>query len=170
MRSVVGVGDWRVSANPQETIITYALGSCLGIVVYDPALQIAGLLHTMLPFSGKDPEKAKIKPAMFVDSGFSVLLRDFYELGAEKSRIKIIVAGGASMKTSSNDDYFKIGARNFTTLRKLLWKNGYMIDFQDVGGSISRTMSVQLSDGLVLINKKPVEINKAQSLANKLNL
>src|SRR6056297_1189725 len=166
MKSVVGVSDWKVSANSDETIITYALGSCLGIIVYDPVVRVAGLLHTMLPFSRKDPEKARMKPAMFVDTGFSVLLRDFYEMGAEKKRIKLFVAGGDSMKTSAKDDYFKIGVRNFTTLRKLLWKNGFMIDYQDVGGSMSRTMSVKVSSGLVIVNKKPVNASTHQSAAN----
>lgn len=156
MKLVVGVSDCKVSANPNDTIITYALGSCLGIVIYDPVARVAGLLHAMLPFSRKDPEKAKIKPAMFVDSGFSVLMNNFYDMGGQKNRIKLFVAGGASMKKAAKDDYFKIGARNFTTLRKLLWKNGFMIDYQDVGGSISRTMSVDISNGLVIINKKPV--------------
>src|SRR6056297_1496042 len=169
MKSVVGVSDWKVSANSDETIITYALGSCLGIIVYDPVVRVAGLLHTMLPFSRKDPEKARMKPAMFVDTGFSVLLRDFYEMGAEKKRIKLFVAGGASMKTAAKDDYFKIGARNFTTLRKLLWKNGFMIDYQDVGGSISRTMSIEISTGLVTVNKKLVNEHSFQAAANMNN-
>jgi len=169
MKSVVGVSDWKVSANSDETIITYALGSCLGIIVYDPVVRVAGLLHTMLPFSRKDPEKARMKPAMFVDTGFSVLLRDFYEMGAEKKRIKLFVAGGASMKTAAKDDYFKIGVRNFTTLRKLLWKNGFMIDYQDVGGSISRTMSIEISTGLVTVNKKPVNEYSFQSATNMNN-
>lgn len=166
MKSVVGVSDWKVSSNPDDTIITYALGSCLGIAIYDPVARVAGILHTMLPFSRKDPEKAKVKPAMFVDSGFSVLLRDFYDMGAQKNRIKLFVAGGASMKSTAKDDYFKIGARNFTTLRKLLWKNGFMIDYQDVGGSISRTMSIHVSNGLVIVNKKPVNEGALQSAAN----
>lgn len=166
MKSVVGVSDWIVSSNQDDTIITYALGSCLGIVIYDPVARVAGLLHAMLPFSRKDPEKASVKPAMFVDTGFSVLLRDVYEMGAEKNRIKLFVAGGASMKSTAKDDYFKIGVRNFTTLRKLLWKNGFMIDYQDVGGSISRTMSVNVSSGLVIVNKKPVNESTLQSASN----
>jgi len=59
------------------------------------------------------------------------------------------------MKQAGNGDYFKIGKRNFTVLRKLLWKNGFIIAAQDVGGYNSRTMSLRISDGLVTINKKP---------------
>lgn len=166
MNTVVGVSDWRVSANYHETIVTYALGSCLGIVVYDPVVRVGGLVHVMLPFSKKDPAKAKIKPAMFVDTGFATLINDFYELGAEKHRMKLYVAGGASMRSQTKDDYFKIGARNFTTLRKLLWKNGFMIDYQDVGGTISRTMSLRIADGMVMINKKPVAANGKAAFRN----
>lgn len=156
MHTVVGVSDVRVSDNIREIITTYALGSCLGIVIYDTANKIGGLVHVMLPLSGADPEKARKKPAMYVDSGFAELLQQCYELGAEKKYMKICVAGGASMRTDNQDDYFKIGKRNFTTLRKLLWKNGFMIDFQDVGGHKSRTLSLRLADGLVTINKQPI--------------
>lgn len=160
MNSVVGVSDWKVSDNIHDTIITYALGSCLGVVLYDPIVRVAGLLHVMLPLSKADPAKAKFKPAMYVDSGFATLLADFYDLGGQKKNMKLYVAGGASMRMDSRDDYFKIGSRNFTTFRKLLWKNGLMIDFQDVGGNISRTMAVRVGDGLVTINKQSVSEHK----------
>ena len=81
-------------------------------------------------------------------------MREMFAKGAKKDNIVISVAGGASMKQISNDDYFKIGQRNFTVLRKLLWKNGLMIHAQDVGGGISRTMALHLNNGLVTINKK----------------
>ncbi|REL38704.1 chemotaxis protein CheD [Rhodohalobacter sp. SW132] len=156
MRTVVGVSDVHVSAHPGDEIITYALGSCLGIAVYDPYAGVGGLLHVMLPLAKSDPEKAKMKPAMYVDTGLSLLLDRCYALGASKKNLVISVAGGASMKKNDEDDYFKIGKRNFTTLRKLLWKNGFMIEHQDVGGNKSRTMTLRLSDGLVTINKQPI--------------
>ncbi len=158
MKTIVGVSDMRVSANVNETIITYALGSCLGITIYDPIKKVGGLLHVMLPLSKADKEKAKLKPEMYVDTGFSKLLMACYDFGAVKSNMKIVVAGGASMKQNGKDDYFKIGRRNFTILRKLLWKNGFIIDYQDVGGHKARTMSLQIADGLVTINKVPVNI------------
>lgn len=156
MKSIVGVSDMHVSNNPGETIITYALGSCLGISMFDPVAGVGGLLHVMLPLSKADPEKASIKPAMYVDTGLAQLVGVCYDMGATKKDIIISVAGGASMKRNENDDYFKIGKRNFTTLRKLLWKNGFMIEKQDVGGNNSRTMALRLSDGLVTVNKLPI--------------
>jgi chemotaxis protein CheD len=156
MKKVVGVSDLKVSDNIDETIITYALGSCLGITAYDPVAKVGGLVHVMLPLSKADPEKARQKPAMYVDTGFQLLLNAIYKLGAKKQNLEIIVAGGASMKQAESEDYFKIGKRNFTILRKLLWKNGFMIAKQDVGGSSSRTMTLAIGDGLVTINKVPL--------------
>lgn len=167
MKSIVGVSDFRVSENVDETIITYALGSCLGIAVHDPVAGVGGLLHVMLPLSKSDPQKAKMKPAMFVDTGFGCLLNAIYDLGAQKKHIVISVAGGASMKQNAGDDYFKIGQRNFTVLRKLLWKNGFMISQQDVGGTISRTMSLRISDGTVLINKRPINSSEPRPILQK---
>lgn len=167
MKTVVGVSDLRVSDNPDETIITYALGSCLGIAIYDKKNQIGGLLHVMLPLSKADKEKAAKKPEMYVDTGVTKLLKLCFEMGAEKEHMVISVAGGASMKQTDREDYFKIGKRNFTILRKLLWKNGFMIEKKDVGGSNSRTMSLRISDGFVSVNKKP--IGSAEKPVNGLN-
>lgn len=146
----------KVSLNEDDTIITYALGSCLGITAYDPIAKIGGLVHVMLPLSKADPEKAKQRPAMYVDTGFQLLMNAMYKAGAQKKNLEINVAGGASMKQSESEDYFKIGKRNFTILRKLLWKNGFMIANQDVGGSNSRTMTLSIADGMVSINKAPL--------------
>ena len=75
MKKIVGVGDLKISSNINDTIITHALGSCLGITAYDPIYKIGGMVHVMLPLSKADPEKAKAKPAMYVDTGFSLLPR-----------------------------------------------------------------------------------------------
>lgn len=154
MKKIVGVSDLRVSNRSNELIITYALGSCLGIAAYDPVIKAGGLLHAMLPLAKSDPEKAKRKPAMYVDSGLNLLLNEMYKMGAVKKNLTIAVAGGASMKRKGKNDHFKIGKRNFIILRKLLWKNGFMIDNQDVGGSKSRTMALQIANGNVTVNKK----------------
>lgn len=173
MRQTVGVGELKVSNNINESIVTHALGSCLGITVFDTVARVGGLLHVMLPLSKADKEKAKIRPAMYVDTGFALLLEEVYNLGAQKNNLQIIVTGGASMKRSEKDDYFKIGKRNFTVLRKLLWRNGFMIANQDVGGHISRTMELHLKDGTVTVNKvpinKPVDDRSKPSVAKNFN-
>lgn len=149
---VVGVADMKVSSSTEERLITYALGSCLGIVVYDPVASVAGMLHVMLPTGTIDPAKAQEKPAMFVDSGIPLLFKECYKLGAKKERMLVKVAGGAHAGASEEDDRFQIGKRNMIALRKLLWKNGVMIHANDTGGvQTSRTMWVEVATGDVTL-------------------
>ena len=145
MRQVVGVADMKISSTPGDTVVTHALGSCLGIAAHDPQAQAGGILHAMLPTSSVNPDKAKANPYMFVDTGVPELFRQLYACGAEKRRIVVRVAGGSNINGGS--DFFAIGKRNFVVLRKLFWKNGIMIAAQDVGGSISRTMFLDISTG-----------------------
>lgn len=147
---IVGMADVKVTDKPDDTLITYALGSCLGIIVHDPVACVAGLLHVMLPSSQIDETKARAQPAMFVDTGVPLLFRECYRLGAKKERMTVSVAGGSFSGTSEADDSFQIGKRNMLTLRKLLWKNGVLIHADETGGvQQSRTMSVIVSSGLV---------------------
>ena len=156
---IVGVADVKVSNTPGERLITYALGSCLGIVVYDPVVAGAGMLHVMLPTGTIDESKMKDKPAMFVDSGVPLLFKECYKLGAKKERMHVRVAGGAHAGAREEDDRFQIGKRNMIALRKLLWKNGVLVHAHDTGGvQTSRTMWVDVTTGEVTL-----KINGAES-------
>lgn len=148
MDRVVGIAAMHVSADPDDRLVTYALGSCLGVSIYDPVVRVGGLLHLMLPDSQLDAAKAHSNPCMFADTGVPLLFRTAYALGAQKHRIVVKVAGGATAAISDSDDHFQIGKRNIGMLRKLLWKNGVLLAAEDVGGSqVSRTMSLTLSSG-----------------------
>jgi chemotaxis protein CheD len=156
---VVGVADLKVSNVAGERLITYALGSCLGIVVHDAVAGVAGMLHVMLPTGAIDPAKMQDKPAMFVDSGVPLLFKECYKLGAKKERMQVTVAGGAHAGASEADDRFQIGKRNMIALRKLLWKNGVMVHAHETGGvQTSRTMWVDVASGEVTL-----KINGAES-------
>ncbi len=147
---IIGMADIKVSDRPEDTLITYALGSCLGIVVHDPIAKVAGLLHVMLPTSQIDDARARAQPAMFVDTGVPLLFKECYRLGARKERMTVSVAGGSFSGRVDSEDTFQIGKRNMLTLRKLLWKNGVLIHADDTGGvGQSRTISVHIASGLV---------------------
>ena len=155
---MVGVADIKVSATVGERLITYALGSCLGIVIYDPVANVAGMLHVMLPTGTIDAQKMQDKPAMFVDSGVPILFKECYKLGAKKERMIIKVAGGAHAGASEEGDRFQIGKRNMIALRKLLWKNGVLVHANDTGGiQTSRTMWVDVATGDVTLKINGVE-------------
>ena len=140
-----------ISDRPGDVIVTHALGSCLGITVHDAIAKVGGLMHVMLPFASTNPEKAKVNPYMFVDTGIPAFFRELYALGAQKQRLAIHVAGGANIQNHKNDT-FAIGSRNYTMLKKLLWKNGLMIAAEDVGGSMPRTMYLRIGTGEVWLN------------------
>ena len=149
MKQIVGVADMKVSNNPEESVITYSLGSCIGLVIYDPVVKVGGILHYMLPESSIDNDKAKRKPFMFADTGIPRLFKTAYKLGAKKPRIKIYVAGGAEILDQKG--FFNIGKRNYMALKKMFFKNGVMIDKQDVGGNINRTVRIEISTGDIFV-------------------
>lgn len=149
---IVGVADVKVSNDPAARLITYALGSCLGIAVHDPVACVGGLLHVMLPTGTIDPAKMQAKPAMFVDSGIPLLFKECYRLGAKKERMVVKVAGGAHAGASEEGDRFQIGKRNMIALRKLLWKNGVLVHAHETGGvQTSRTMWLDVGSGAVTL-------------------
>jgi chemotaxis protein CheD len=160
MRHVVGVADMKLSASPGDIIVTHALGSCLGIAIFDPLAKIGGLAHLMLPDSRLDPLKAQSRPLMFVDTGLALLFREAYDLGAVKRRLIVYVAGGAS-RAQQEQDSFEIGKRNLLMLRKLFWRNGILIASEAVGGSVARNMSLEVGTGLVTIT--PAGVVKLQA-------
>ena len=153
--TVVGISDMVLSHDRDEVLITYSLGSCLGVVIYDPVVRVAGLLHCMLPLSKIDPHKAKASPYMFVDTAIPLLFKEAYKLGAEKERIVVKAVGCSSLLDEKG--FFKVGERNFTILRKLLWKNNILIDKQDKGGNYSRTVSVAVATGRVIVKSRGQE-------------
>ena len=151
MQRIVGVAEMIVSQQRGEQLITYALGSCLGVAVHDGNAGVGGLLHVMLPQSSIDPERAKAQPSAFVDTGVPALFRECYRLGARKERMAVYVAGGAS-SGAEDRDHFQIGKRNLVALRRLLWKNGVLVRAEDVGGVLTaRTMQLDVGTGDVTL-------------------
>ncbi len=149
MKYVVAVGDMKIGQDV-DMIVTHALGSCLGLMIYDPIAKVGGLLHAMLPLSKINPDKAKTNPYMFVDTGVPTLFKALYEIGGQKSRMVIKAAGCGNPLGKS--EMFKIGERNYTVLKKLLWKNSILLEAEDVGGTASRTVYLDLATGQTVIS------------------
>ncbi len=153
---VIGIAEMAVSDQPDDTLVTYSLGSCLGVAIYDPVLKIGGMIHSMLPLSKVDPEKAADRPAMFVDVGVLKLLTELFQRGMQRNRAVIKVAGCANVL--DHKDLFKIGERNYTVLRKILWKNSMLIAAEDVGGNISRTIRLEIATGRFIVRSGGQEV------------
>ena len=149
MDIVVGVSDMRVSNATQSVLVTYSLGSCIGIVIYDELAGVGGLLHFMLPESSLAQAKAQKHPFMFANTGIPLLFREAYKLGARKQRMRVIVVGGA--QTLDQKGFFNIGKKNFTAVKQIFLENNIRIDFHEIGGTFNRTIKLFVKNGKVLL-------------------
>lgn len=149
MNHIIGVSEMRVSNRTDDVLVTYSLGSCVGVAIYDPVVRVGGMIHCMLPLSKLDPQKARSFPCMFVDTGVPLLFNEAYKFGAQKSRIVVKVAGCSQVL--GDQGLFNIGERNYIVLRKILWKNNVLIASEDIGGTDSRTMYLEIGTGRVIV-------------------
>ena len=149
MNVIVGISEMRISRDPQDMIITYSLGSCLGISIYDPLIKIGGLVQCMLPTSSLDPIRAKSNPCMFIDTGIALLLDELTALGATRKTVMIKAAGASSIFDEKG--LFKIGERNYQAFKKVMEKMSLQPAAEDVRGNLSRTMTLYMSNGTTTV-------------------
>ena len=149
MKLTVDIADMQVSAEPGAVLVTYALGSCIAVMLHDPVRKAIGMIHYMLPQSSTALEKAKTKPYMFADTGIPLLFHAMYDLGCQKKNLIVKAAGGAAITSAT--DVFEIGKRNHLMMRKLLWKSAVPIAAEDVGGTTFRTAHLFNDTGRITI-------------------
>jgi len=163
---VVGVGDCKHTFSESDTLVTYALGSCIAVGIWDPVSKVTGLLHFMLPASRDGVESGAFEhPFRYADTGTPLLFRKAYELGADKRRLHVYLAGGASVVDDGG--LFNVGKRNQAAIRKLLWQAGVLVHGEDVGGTHSRTVRLESSSGRFIISspcKDDIELRPAGSI------
>jgi chemotaxis protein CheD len=148
---VVGISDCKVTKNPDSVLVTYALGSCIAVALYDPIAKLGGLLHYMLPESAIDANKAAQNPFMFADTGIARLLAAVTASGGVPKRMLVRLAGGAQVLDSHG--VFQIGKRNCLAARRILWKAGILIAAEAVGGEVSRTIRLEVATGRMWVRE-----------------
>jgi chemotaxis protein CheD len=153
------MGDMLTSNDSSAVLVTYSLGSCVGVAIYDPIAKVGGLLHAMLPASNINLERAATRPFMFVDTGLPAMFHAVYALGGLKHRIIIKMAGGAEFLDEKK--IFKIGQRNVEATKLMLERNGVALVAAETGGRESRTVRLDLTNGnftLEIPGKPPLVI------------
>lgn len=142
----VGMADYKVGRNP-ASLISYGLGSCVGIALYDAVSKVGGLAHIMLPDSTQ--ARSAENPAKFADTALPLMLSEMLKLGATKSRVIAKIAGGAQMFTFANaTDIMRVGERNAEAVRLILKKIDIRIIADDTGGNYGRTVELKLENGI----------------------
>lgn len=149
---ILGIGDIGASATHGTVIKTFALGSCVAVVLLDPANRSVGMIHIALPDSTINQDKAKSLPGYFADTGLPVLFREMTKTGSQPNGrgLKVKLIGGASIM--DKNDTFNIGKRNVLAIKKILWAHGLGALAEDVGGNHSRTVAVSVDTGRITIS------------------
>lgn len=144
----VGLGEIKVSKDPDDVLVAFGLGSCVGVGLYDPFTHIGGLLHALLPVTnGKEAPTPK-----YADSGIELLIEHLVKLGASKSRLIVRMAGGANMLTAPGlSATFDIGSRNVESARITLKNFGLKLMSEEVGGQTGRTVRMYILNGRMTI-------------------
>jgi chemotaxis protein CheD len=146
----VGVGEIGVARQPGEVLKTMALGSCVAVVLLDKATRIIGMDHVALPESSISPERARERPGYFADTGIPALLAAMAKVGARRESIIVKLMGGAAVLDPNNT--FNIGKRNALAIKKILWSQRMGAVAEDLGGTISRTVAVDVDKGRVVLS------------------
>lgn len=148
---IVGIGEAAASKTPDDEIKTFALGSCVAVIILDPKTRAGAMVHIALPDSKIDPVKAQQLPGYFADTGLPHLFKLLAKFdSAPHPGLIIKLIGGANVL--QQQDHFQIGKRNVTAIKKILWDMKLPITAEDVGENHSRTVTVELKTGKVFVS------------------
>lgn len=139
----VGIADMKMLQG-EGILITYALGSCIGLCFHDPKLRLGALLHIMLPLN---MEAGRTHPLKYADSGIKETLRAMEAKGASRSRMTVKIAGGAKMFEVAGGGLGNIGQRNIESVHAILKRENIRLLAENVGGSVARTLLFDVASG-----------------------
>ena len=148
---VVGLGEIKISNNPNDVLVAYGLGSCLGITFFDPVMKLAGMVHAVLPTCDTSIPQTEAS-TKYVCCGIDTLLKKIVDAGGQRGRLVIRMAGGANMLSATSfSDIMNIGQRNIESARQKLSELKFQVAGEEVGGNIGRTVRFYVVDGRVAI-------------------
>lgn len=147
----VSIADYKLTSS-QAILVTYGLGSCLGISIFDSEKEIAGLIHIKRP-SRTDANQTN--SAAFADSGIELLVEQMENEGASTGEMKAKVAGGSDIcGFTFSEDGSSIGERNIKQAEETLADCGIPVVNRDVGGEHSRTLRLDGGSGILTIESE----------------
>lgn len=148
----VGISDLKVVKNP-DSLVTYALGSCVGICLFDSVAKVAGMSHIMLPSINDSSQDKNVMK--FADSAAVELVKQMERQGALKSRLVAKIAGGAQMfkiaDANPTSNFGSIGRRNVEAVKKILATLNIRIIAEDTGADYGRTIYFHATDGSLIV-------------------
>lgn len=148
---IIGIADLNI-ASSSDVLITYALGSCIGICLYDHFKKIAGMAHIMLPYSTEYKYNDNINIMKYADTAAPELIKRMEKLGASRARMVAKIAGGAQMFALKEKlDSLNIGKRNIIATKEILKDLNIKLIAEDVGLDYGRTVEFSAETGILKI-------------------
>lgn len=156
MERIIGIGEYEIDDNKQDRIITFALSSCIAVSVYSPDKKAAGMIHSALP-TPINKSDCLVRPCYFVTTGIPIMLHAIQkQFSCSLYELEVGLYGGAD--SINQDDIFQIGKRNIGAAIRTLESLHLEIDFMEVGGTLSRTLEMNVGTGEVTILTQPITI------------
>ena len=148
----IGLGEQAISRNPEEVLVAYGLGSCVGVVMTDPGSHVSGLLHAVLPHPSGGIARGEVNPSKYVEGGIEGLITAMIKEGANRNRLIVRIVGGANMLMSPGfTRSFDIGTRNIEAAQTTLERLKMPISAAEVGGHTGRTVRVYVGENRVTV-------------------
>ena len=147
--TMVRMGELAAAHREGGQLVTLGLGSCIGLVLIDRRVGVAGLAHVVLPASGGNSEVNQFK---FADHAVPALIDRMVALGARRSLLEAVLVGGASMFAAIGSS-MEIGARNEDAVRDALSANRIRVSSAATGGKRGRTVRVDPRSGTVTVRE-----------------
>lgn len=158
---MIGPSEVKWSSSLDDILVTYALGSCVGVVLWDPDLRAGGMAHILLPSSLKTSRDRTGRgtfslpgdmPGKYADIAVPYLVSRLEFLGCRRERMQAWIAGGARILQNYISSLGEIGAANVRSVDEQLQKLGIAVIARDVGGSCGRTMKFYVGEGRVTVS------------------
>ena len=153
MKVIVNISDMAVTNRENDVLITYALGSCIGLAVFDKKNMVGGMIHYQLSDSSID-KSPDLNICKYADTGIPYLFQQIEKLGGKIDNLIVKAAGGAVINLEK--DIFQIGRKNYIALRKILWQYNLFLDGEDTGGKIEKNLVLEMATGKAFTKSRGV--------------
>jgi len=156
MKRTVGLGGYAISNSQGDILVTHGLASCIAVAVYSPSKKVSGMVHIVLP-SPPPNQMFSSGPYYYAATGIPLLInRMCSEYGCLKSNLCIGIFGGAD--SIREEDFFMLGQKNKDMVEKVLKGLNLSYDASETGGTVSRTLEMDVETGIVKVSYQPITI------------
>ena len=145
MKKVIDVQIGEIKAGRGKLMLqSKAIGSCIAIVAYDAIKKIGAMAHIMLP--GGAPSRKVFEKTKYAADAIDAMVSKMAQLGSKTNDIEVALVGGGNILNRKDDTICK---DNIESALELLGKKGLRVTAQAVGGTVRRSVSLDVEHGII---------------------